>query len=329
MTLKKNRILIFCSTTLIFFLLFLYCPKNVKLMIHPGSRTLLDAHNCYPDHERWVDRIERALSCGIPLAIEQDLVWYTDSLSRKAWSIVSHGEPYTGNEPTMDEYFFERIKPIVDNAFIKSDKNNWPLIVLNLDFKTNEPEHHIAIWNLLGKYERWLCTARRSENENILMPLDVKPVLVLTGNDIRQKEVFYDSVKIGEKLRLFGAVSTYGNIADLSPEKIVSNGATNYRRWWNNSWTTLEKDKFNHVWTANDKKRLQSLVNHAHELDLWIRFYTLNGHKRSESLGWSNGYNFGSKDRVKKRWRAAIEAGVDFVATDQYEDFVKYLDKMR
>jgi hypothetical protein len=44
----------------------------------PGGRVLLDAHNCYPYGEWWSDRIDRALSTGTPLAIEQDLVWYRE-----------------------------------------------------------------------------------------------------------------------------------------------------------------------------------------------------------------------------------------------------------
>jgi hypothetical protein len=38
-------------------------------------------------------------------------------------------------------------------------------------------------------------------------------------------------------------------------------------------------------------------------------------------MGWSPGYNFRSLDAVRIRWRAAIAAGVDFIATDQYEDY--------
>ena len=41
--------------------------------IRPGSRVVMDAHNCYPYDGRWADRIQRALSAGAPLAIEQDL----------------------------------------------------------------------------------------------------------------------------------------------------------------------------------------------------------------------------------------------------------------
>jgi hypothetical protein len=63
-------------------------------------------------------------------------------------------------------------------------------------------------------------------------------------------------------------------------------------------------------------------VTRAHELGLWIRFYTLDGlPDRDLSLnGWDKGYNFGSRERASLRWLAAIKAGVDFVATDQYED---------
>ena len=41
----------------------------------PGARVLLDAHNAYPYHGQWRDRIDRALATGVPVAIEQDLAW--------------------------------------------------------------------------------------------------------------------------------------------------------------------------------------------------------------------------------------------------------------
>ena len=76
-------------------------------------------------------------------------------------------------------------------------------------------------------------------------------------------------------------------------------------------------------WTSDDQRRLHTLVDGAHAAGLWIRFYTLNGHspEEGERMGWSPGYNFGSMDAARIRWRAAIDAGVDFIATDQYEDF--------
>jgi hypothetical protein len=38
-------------------------------------------------------------------------------------------------------------------------------------------------------------------------------------------------------------------------------------------------------------------------------------------------YNFGSHEAVILRWKAAISAGVNFIATNQYEDLARYLDQ--
>jgi hypothetical protein len=58
----------------------------------PGRRVLLDGHNAYPYQGRWADRLERALATGIPLAIEQDLVWRPASGTAGARSVVSQYE---------------------------------------------------------------------------------------------------------------------------------------------------------------------------------------------------------------------------------------------
>ena len=84
--------------------------------LRPGTRVLLDAHNCYPYYEWWFDRIDRALSAGTPLAIEQDLLWTKNPRTGTMTSLVSHGGPPTGTEPGMREYFFERVRPIVEKA---------------------------------------------------------------------------------------------------------------------------------------------------------------------------------------------------------------------
>ena len=129
----------------------------------PGSRTVMDAHNCYPYFEWWSDRIDRALSTGTPVAIEQDLAWYTDPKTGKSWSVVTHGEPVTGHEPTMEQYFFERIRPIVEKALKEGNRGDWPLITLNLDFKDNKPEHLAAVLTQLRKYEPWITSATKGE----------------------------------------------------------------------------------------------------------------------------------------------------------------------
>src|SRR5262245_31270801 len=73
--------------------------KPATELWRPGARVLLDAHNCYPYFEWWSDRIDRALSAGTPLAIEQDLLWAKNPRTGGMNSVLSHGAPVTGAEP--------------------------------------------------------------------------------------------------------------------------------------------------------------------------------------------------------------------------------------
>jgi hypothetical protein len=78
-------------------------------------------------------------------------------------------------------------------------------------------------------------------------------------------------------------------------------------------------------WTAADAARLRALVDYAHRQGFWIRFYTLDGFTAAENRGWDQGYNFGSRDAAMLRCKAAAAAGVNFIATDQFEDLAKTL----
>jgi hypothetical protein len=289
----------------------------------PGTRTVMDAHNCYPYFEWWGDRIDRALSAGTPLAIEQDLAWHTDPKTGRSWSVVTHGDPTYGNEPTMDQYFFERVRPIVEKALRDGNHGSWPLITLNLDFKDDKPEHLAAVLTLLRKYQPWLTTTVKGAQPEEVQPLDVKPILVLTGEPDAQQTVFYDQLQQGDRVLLFGAIPTEDKDPSAAPEVIDPVKATNYRRWWNNPWRVVEAGGQPNAgeWTPEKMKRLRALVERAHASGLWIRFYTLDGATKAQLScnGWFHDYNFGSLDRARVRWRAAIAAHVDYVASDQYE----------
>jgi hypothetical protein len=288
----------------------------------PGSRSVMDAHNCYPYFEWWHDRIDRALSPGTPLAIEQDLYWYTDPKTGRSWSVVAHGAPLSGQEPTMEHYFFDRVRPIVEKALKEGNHGDWPLITLNLDLKTVEPGHLRAIWALLTKYQDWLTTAPRTGDARP-QPLTVRPILVLTGDSDAQQAEFYDQVPVGAKLLVFGAVHTHTKDPMAAPAILEPEAASNYRRWWNNPWNVVEQggQQSAGAWTAADNERLTALVQHAHANHLWIRFYTLDGatDKEESCNGWFRSYNFGSLAAAEQRWRAAQKAGVDYIASDQYE----------
>ena len=314
---------IYSAIALAFFFSFISLSARAQQVPQPGSRTLMDAHNCYHYFEWWGDRIDRALSAGTPLAIEQDLGWYTDPKTGKSWSVVTHGNPITGEEPTMEQYFFARVRPIVEKALKDGNRGDWPLITLNLDFKDNKPEHLGAVLALLRKYQSWLTSAPKSRNIDDVQPLDLKPILVLTGEPDAQQTVFYDQLQTGDRVLLFGAIHSGEKDPQAAPEVLDTEKANNYRRWWNNSWHVVEPAGQPRAgdWTPEKKKRLDTLVERAHANGLWIRFYTLDGATKDELSchGWFRGYNFGSIAAARTRWRAAIDAHVDYLASDQYE----------
>ena len=309
----------------------------VALAQGPGTRVLLDAHNAYPYGDRFADRLDRALATGFPVAIEQDLIWRVGA-DGHGDSGVGHDIDKVAEAPTFERYFFERVKPLMEQALREDRRDQWPLLVLNLDLKTNEAAHHAAIWQVLGKYEAWLTTATRTATPDTPTPLTVGPMLVLTGSDRSQQVEFHDRLALGQKLRLFGAIpqpEPQGEtgreralaLVKMSPETLIAPRASNYRRWVNFPWTAVEAGGQNRAgaWTAADRARLDALVSRAHAQGLWIRFYTLNGHRpgQADAQGWSNSYDFGSLAAAQVRWQAAREAKVDFIATDQYEAFSK------
>lgn len=296
---------------------------HAQKALAPGGRSVMDAHNCYPYFEWWSDRIDRALSAGTPLAIEQDLGWFTDPRTAKSWSVVTHADPPSGHEPTMEQYFFARVRPIVEKALAEGNDGNWPLITLNLDFKDNKPEHIAAVLALLRKYQPWITSAPKGDSIDIVEPLDVKPILVLTGEADEQQAVFYNQLQLGDRVLAFGAIHSSRKDPHAAPDVIDDVKANNYRRWWNNAWNVVEHDGQQHAgeWTEEKMARLRSLVERAHANGLWIRFYTLDGaaEKELSCNGWFRSYNFGTLDAARIRWRAAQAAGADYIASDQYE----------
>ena len=302
--------------------LFLLCAVSAAAQGLQMGRPMVDAHNCYPYDGQWGDRIDRALSAGFPVSIEQDLTWYVDPATGQEREVISHAVKALGNEPDLRHYFFERVRPIVERALQENKRDSWPLIVLHFDFKSNDARLLGSVWKLLEEYEPWLTTAKKSDNPAEMTPFDVKPILAVTEDDDTQENVFFREVPVGAKLLVFGSahMNRKGTVA-MAPSELLTEKPTTYRRWWNNSWAVVEAGGQNHAgeWTAADVTRLKSLVDYAHNAGFLIRFYTLDGFTAAEDRGWDKSYNFGSREAVVARWKAAIEAGVDFIATDQYE----------
>jgi hypothetical protein len=247
--------------------------------------------------------------------------------------VVSHTSKTNGSEPTLKDYFFEHVRPVVERALRENQRSTWPIIILHFDVKDNRPELHHAVWDLLGEYQDWITTAENTPDQSVLAPLDPKPLLVLTEDNDAQEQVFFKQVPMGARLRLFGSAHTTKlpgatdrekahAAATLPPEALLVEKPSNYRRWWNNSWWEVEEGGQLAAgdWTTADDRRLRALTDHAHRLGYWMRFYTLDGFSADENRGWEKGYNFGSREAARARWKAALSAGVDLIATDQYED---------
>ena len=298
-----------------------------------NNRPVADAHNCYPYNGQWADRIDRALQIGFPVGIEQDMAWYVDPATGAGRAVVTHSAKTNGSEPTIEHYFFDRVRPIVEKALAQNNRAQWPLIVVHFDFKDNQAPLLHAVWDILGRHQDWITTAIKGNDPHQLAAFDPKPLLVLTEDSDAQEEVFFNQVPTGSTLRLFGSAHTnmpktqsqqeaIHLAATLPPDQLLTERPTNYRRWWNNSWYEVEEGGQPHAgdWTAADAARLRALVDHAHQLGFWIRFYTLDGFAPGADKGWSNGYDFGSLEAARIRWKASLDAGVNLIASDQYED---------
>ena len=316
----------------------LLCGQSAPLDFLNHNRPVLDAHNCYPYDGKWSDRLDRALKTGYPVGIEQDIGWAIDPATGKGRPIVTHSAKGDASEPTLREHFFEHVRPIVEKALAENDRAHWPLIVLHFDFKNLDPEVLRAVWDVLGDYESWITTAPQTADPNQLAPFDAKPLLVLTEDAEIQEQVFFRELPKGARLRLFGSARTAPIdaksqaerehlAATLPPERLLTTRPNNFRRWWNNSWFEVEEGGQAKAgdWTPADAARLKALVDYAHKQGFWIRFYTLDGFAPDADKGWGNSYNFGSLARVEERWKAALDAGVNLIATDQYEDLGEFM----
>ncbi len=300
----------------------------------PGARVLLDAHNAYPDRGRFVNRIDRAIATGVPLAIEQDLFGRRNARSGRLDVVVAHEREGVAVAPLLETYFFEKIRPIMERALHEQQRDTWPLIVLNLDFKSSDRALVDATYALLGRYEAWLTTAPRTRTPDRAEPLRAGPLLVLTGSHPAQRASFHDARRVGEALRAFGAITLpegdrssdearEASLLAMEPELLIAPRASNFARWVNFPWLVVEAGGPTKAgeWTAADSVRLHALVQRAHAQQLWIRFYTLDGFAAEDGAGLTRSYNFGSVAAARTRWRAAAAVGVDFIATDHYEAF--------
>jgi hypothetical protein len=315
---------------------------EVAKTLTPGTRILVLAHNAYPDHGKYKDRLDRVIAAGKPFVVEEDLSWIDGK------SLLIHGAKNVGgDDPTLDSYFFPKVKPLMEKAMKEGNKGEWPLVTLYLDIKNDPAEHLEAISKTLAQYDEWITTATKPADATQLAPLDVKPMMVLVEdkqNDIKQ-DFFYDRVPVGGKIKVFGSVTKVGPTADMklskpaavdymytvTPEQAIPQKATTYRRWVGGDWALIEKGGETKAgeWTKESEARLHKFVGYGHKMGYLVSFYCLDGYTAGENQGWDKDYNFGSKETAMPRWKAAVRAKVDFISTDQYEELTKVISSSK
>ncbi len=302
-----------------------------------GARTIVMAHNAYPDHGKYAERLDRALASGTPFVVEEDLAWVDGK------SLICHGaKNSTPDDPTLESYFFPKVAPVMDKALHDGNKGNWPLITLYLDIKNDPPEHLKAINEVLDKYSKWLTMAEKSSDISRQAPLQYGPMLVLVEdktNDIKQK-YFYDDLPVGGKFRVFGSATKpvenpkhlpkqefVDSLVKVPIDEVNTHRADNYHRWWGLDWAYVEKGGEEHHgdWGGNQEDRLRNIVEYGHHLGYLMSAYCLDGFTAAENQGWEDEYNFGSLEVAKIRWQAAREQHLDFISTDQYETLASAL----
>lgn len=137
--------------------------------------------------------------------MEEDLAWtHGKSL------LIHEAKNVASDDPTLDSYFFPKIKPMIEQVLREGNKGNWPLVTLYLDIKNDPAEHLAAINKMLDQYHTWLTAAVKTSDIGKQAPLDLKPLMVLVedkqGDDLKQK-YFYDDLPDGGKIRVFGSAS--------------------------------------------------------------------------------------------------------------------------
>jgi len=338
----NNRLIAVCSATAV--ILTAAVAAKITNAYAPGSRIQVLSHNAYPDHGKYGDRLDRTIAAGVPFAVEEDLAWVDGS------SLLIHGSRNASkDDPTLESYFFPKVKPIVEKALKEGNKGNWPLVTLYLDIKNDPPEHLAYINQMLDKYDSWLTKAEKTSDPMKQSPLELKPMMVLVEDkigDIKQK-VFYDEVPVGGKIRVFGSAEKFDEnpqkltrekkaeavamLASRDLEQLLPKKADNYRRWFGTNWAFIEKGGQTRAgeWTKESEARLKKIIDTGHRLGYLVGIYCLDGYTESENQGWDKDYNFGSKEKVAPRWQAAVRAHADFISTDQVEDVAKIIKSTR
>jgi hypothetical protein len=192
--------------------------------------------------------------------------------------------------------------------------------VLTVDWKTDNPDAVRLFKAFLDAHPDWFSSAPKASES----PITPRRLTVCLSGSERAKALYDTLVPEGDLYRVFsdtvfGAGGRYlDDVAGYAPTP-----ATPYRRFLSLHWSHVERGGPARAgdWTDAEAARLAALVGHAHARGFRVRFYCLDGHLGAVG----SSYRFADDDAARVRWVAAADAGVDWVATDEYREIVRSL----
>jgi hypothetical protein len=272
----------------------------------------ISAHNCYRTDGTANDRLVEALALGID-NIEIDLGWD----AAEARLVVGHeATPRPGvARPEFEAYLLPALE-----AHWKKPRPDGAPTVLTIDWKTQEPAAVRRFKAFLDAHPDWFSSAPKAADS----PLTVRRLTVcLTGSDDTAKRIYDDLVPPGGVYRafrdtVFGGGSYRADVAAYAPAP-----ATAYHRFLTFHWGNVELGgpPLAGSWTAEEAERLARLMAFLHRQGFRARFYCLDGHTGLRGTP----YRFADDASARLRRRAAAEAGVDWIASDEYTETVRDL----
>jgi hypothetical protein len=283
----------------------------------PGPPMPVSAHNCYAENRTDNPRLVEALALGID-NIEIDLGW--DEAAGQL--IVGHdasprpGVAYPRLEPSL--------VPALEAHWSTRRPDKAPT-VLTIDWKTGRPEAVRQFREFLDAHPDWFSSAPKAADS----PLTVRRLTVCFSGSEAAKDAYDALIPPGGTYRAFRD-RVFGAGAKYEPEvaSYIPGPSTAYHRFLAFHWSAIERGGPDQAkeWSQDEANRLRALADLAHRRGFRVRIYCLNGHSGIPRAG----YRFSDDEAARIRWLAAASAGVDWIATDEYQDIavaLGYVDR--
>lgn len=293
-------------------LLLILVPAMTALADEPPRPLPLSAHNCYAENRTDNPRLDEALAIGID-NIEIDLGW--DEAAKRL--IIGHdATPRPGVAyPQIETSLIPALE-----AQWKTPRPDAAPTVLTIDWKTGKPEAVRQFKDLLDAHPDWFSSAPKSADS----PLTARRLTVCFSGSEAAKDAYDAMIPAGGTYRAFrdrviGAGARYeDDVATYIPEP-----STAYLRFLAFHWGAVERGGPAAAgdWTPAEAERISALATLAHRRGFRVRLYSLNGH--TGAIGGS--YRFADDEAARIRWTAAAEAGIDWVAGDEYREMADTL----